>query len=45
MKSVLRRAGVGSLILHMETSEDLSDKKPEGGKRTTMVYIWGKKDP
>lgn len=28
----------------METREDLSGKKPEGGKRTITVYIWEKRD-
>lgn len=28
----------------METRGNLSDKKPSGDKRTTRVYIWGKRD-
>lgn len=36
--------GMGA-ILGMEAREDLSGRKPEGGKRTITVCIWETRDP
>lgn len=45
MRIVYANGGEWGSILGMEAREDLSGRKPEGGKRTIRVYIWEKRDP
>lgn len=37
------RVGVHDAVLHMETRDDLSDKKPEGGKRKSQCISGGRR--
>lgn len=45
MRIVYANGGERGAMLGMETREDLSDGKPEGGKRAIPVYVWEKRDP